>query len=59
MKAIAKIGILLMALVITVAGFNWITCCSGCADIAKITNKTNLPMIADSTLHYEIVVKPQ
>jgi len=58
MKTITKIGILLMALVITFVGFNWITCCSGCADIAKMTNKANLPMIADSTLNYEIVVKP-
>ncbi len=58
MKAITKIGILLLALLITIIGFNWITCCSGCADIAKMTNKANLPMIADSTLNYEIVVKP-
>ena len=58
MKTITKIGILLMALLITVVGFNWITCCSGCADIARMNNKANLPMLADSTLHYEIVVRP-
>jgi len=58
MKTITKIGILLVALLITVVGFNGITCCSGCADIARMHNKANLPMLADSTLHYEIVVKP-
>lgn len=58
MKTITKIGIFFMALLITIIGFNWITCCSGCADIARMNNKANLPMLADSTLHYEIVVKP-
>ena len=58
MKIITKIGILFMALLITIIGFNWITCSSGCADIARMNNKANLPMLADSTFHYEIVVKP-
>ena len=58
MKAITKIGIFFIALLITVLGFNWITCCSGGADIVRMNNKANLPMLADSTLHYEIVIKP-
>jgi len=59
MKAITKIGILLVALFISVFGFNWITCCSGCIDIAKFCQRANAPMLADATLNYEITVRPQ
>ncbi|MBN1223188.1 MAG: hypothetical protein JXB23_08045 [Candidatus Aminicenantes bacterium] len=59
MKVITKIGILFLALVISVAGFNWITCCSGCIDIARFCQNTNQTMLADTRLNYEIIVTPQ
>jgi len=59
MKVITKIGILFFALIITVFGFNWITCTSGCADIVRICQDPPPLMLADTSLNYEITVKPR
>ena len=58
MKAVTKIGILLAALFISILGFNWITCFSGCIDIAKFCQMENPPVPTDATLNYEITVRP-
>jgi len=45
MKLITKIGILIMAIALTFLEFNWIACCSGCADVISKEPQTNFEIV--------------
>jgi hypothetical protein len=52
MKLITKIGILIFAFAISFLEFNWMACCSGCADVISQKPQTNFEIVvyADSNL---------
>ncbi|MGD8539294.1 MAG: hypothetical protein PVI66_11315 [Candidatus Aminicenantes bacterium] len=45
MKLITKIGILILAVALSFLEFNWMACCSGCADVISKTPKTNFEIV--------------
>lgn len=45
MKLITKIGILIIAIVLTFLEFNWMACCSGCAEVIKQEPQTNFEIV--------------
>jgi hypothetical protein len=45
MKLITKIGILIMAIALTFLEFNWMACCSGCADVISQEPQTNFEIV--------------
>ncbi|MGD9344218.1 MAG: hypothetical protein PVH84_00030 [Candidatus Aminicenantes bacterium] len=57
MKLITKIGILIMAVALTFLEFNWMACCSGCADVIKQEPQTNFEIVVyahNNTEHKEV-----
>ena len=45
MKLITKIGILIFAVALSFLEFNWMACCSGCADVISKTPQTNFEIV--------------
>lgn len=52
MKFITKIGILIFAVALSFLEFNWMACCSGCADVISQKPQTNFEIVvyANNTL---------
>jgi hypothetical protein len=45
MKLITKIGILIFAVALSFLEFNWMACCSGCADVISQKPQTNFEIV--------------
>jgi len=45
MKLITKIGILIFAIALSLLEFNWMACCSGCADVISQKPRTNFEIV--------------
>jgi len=61
MKLITKIGILIIAVVLSFLEFNWMACCSGCVDVISRKPQTNFEIIvyADNNLEQKDVSHKQ
>jgi hypothetical protein len=57
MKLITKIAILIIAIALTFLEFNWMACCSGCADVINKKPRTNFEIVvyADNNIGHKDV----
>jgi hypothetical protein len=53
MKLISKIGILILAVALSFLEFNWMACCSGCAEVISRTPQTNFEIVVYADNHIE------